>query len=172
MIQLQNALYKRARLWNNQLQPKSAWGDNPQSLRDYWGWNEVPLKRSVLVDPKSWDTVVIKLPGAACYGKGHLDSISCLPSSVHAVLQVDISKWVQSGFLVPGVDNQFVKPGSSVLFARESIDDNHAWYTQFFCEAWDSPDKMWQVVSVSGGSSTQGGCYVQAPSKTLDELAV
>ena len=69
MIGLQNALWYSRYAWSNQLSPASNWDDrNPSSMRDYWGWNEVPVPRSVMDSASNWDAIVIKLPVAICGG--------------------------------------------------------------------------------------------------------
>merc|ERR1712151_628740 len=77
MINIQNMVYWRRLDWNNQKVPLSHWEAEPGSLRQFWGWNEVPIDRTAIHDIKNWDTIMIKLPAAICGGTGVSDTVHC-----------------------------------------------------------------------------------------------
>ena len=62
MIDIQNALPWARFSWNNQLIPASSWDfQTSDELRKYWGWNEIPVAKSVVDYTGSWDAIIIKL---------------------------------------------------------------------------------------------------------------
>jgi len=164
MISLQNAIWKRAYDWSNQMIPASSWTLEAASQRSYWGWNEVPV--SVDVDsPAYWDAIFIKLPLAICNGEGDNDTVSCLSQHAQQELEVDLDKYVATGYLVVGEAFVGQRPGSAVAFLREKrVDQKTRWVREFFCEPWTGPSGKYKVVS------TKTGCYLDhasTPEATL-----
>jgi hypothetical protein len=170
MIHLQNALYWQRSSWNNQLVPESHWDDQSSTieLRKYWGWNEIPVAKSVVNDANNWDAIVIKLPADLCnqgdYGKQ--DDPSCLQQDALQQLENDLDQFVNNNKLVLGAGNVGSHPGSAILFAKEfgttygtfgETSWGVNWSREFFCTNWVSPNQKYQVVSKSDGS-----CYIDA----------
>jgi len=168
MIALQNRLYERRLEWNNQLVPKTSWdpSETPkdiESLRRYWGWNEVPVGRDTMNDPGNWDAIVIKLPAAICGSIGtNDDSAKCLGSGQQIQLERDLQAYIDRGYIVPGGDNAGNRPGSYVIFAREFMDINGQFTREFFCESWTTPNGHYRVVYDRMLPGNPGGaCYVE-----------
>lgn len=161
MIELQNMIWFHKYDWSNQLLPASSW--NPQkldSLRYYWGWNEVPLDAKIVNDASNWDAVVIKIPVAACGPSGQ-SSVSCLSSSAHQNLEDQLAWHEQNGFLKPGLQNIKTRPGSYIAFLKEWSKDPDHWQRSFYCENWTSPSGKYQVIfQPKSASSSTGACYV------------
>jgi len=167
MINLQNALWFRRFDWHNQKSPASNWQGtkSPGSDRSYWGWNEVPVDRALMNDPGNWDAIVIKLPASLC---GHVgsndDTVGCLTNGAHVQLEDDLQKYINAGYLVPGADKYGSKPGSSVVFVREVMDVNGNYQKEFYCEAYTTARKWYDIIFVSDkGPSAKytGSCYIQ-----------
>jgi hypothetical protein len=150
--------------------PASNWDaqSSTTELRKYWGWNEIPVSKSVVNDANNWDAIVIKLPADLCqqgdYGKQ--DAPSCLQQDALQQLENDLDQFVNNKKLALGYGNMGSHPGSDILFAREfgttygSFGDSSwgvNWSREFFCANWVSPNKKYQVVSNSDGS-----CYLDA----------
>lgn len=156
MIDLQNAIHWQHFDWNNELIPQTYWGTRESSeLRKYWGWNEVPVSKPLADDPQQWDAIIIKLPADVCQDDwGSTDNPSCLSYAAQEQLSEDLDTYVQKGKLVPGADNLAKRPGSYVLFVRETgtVFDWDVgefgvnWQREFFCANWVSPNKKYQVV--------------------------
>jgi len=167
IINLQNALWWRRYDWSNQKLPMSNWqgGKNPTSNRPYWGWNEVPVDRTMMNDPGNWDAVIIKLPASACGKIGsNDDSITCLSQSAQVQLENDLGKYIGAGYLLLGAAKYSTKPGSSVVLVRETMDVNGNYQKEFYCQPWTSPKKRYDIVFVSDmGPAPEGtgSCYVQ-----------
>merc|ERR1712046_183034 len=167
MIQLQNAFWWRRYDWNNQKSPASNWQGvkDPASNRPYWGWNEVPVDRPMMNDPGNCDAIVIKLPASACGKSGsNDDSVACLSQTGQVQLENDFGKYVSAGYLLLGADKYSTKPGSSVLFVRETMDANGNYQKEFYCENWVSPSQTYDVVFISDkGPAPEGtgACYIQ-----------
>jgi len=159
MIKLQNAIYWKRTEWTDpDSSPLSDLGHGTDGSRDgdrrYWGWNEVPVDRFLVNDPKNWDAIMIKLP-AAMQGYGDMDSLSTLDAGHAVALESALKVYISNGFLLPGFDNIMSRPGSYVVVVREIADDNANFQRQFFCEDWTSPNNFVQLVF----ASVQDGCY-------------
>jgi hypothetical protein len=173
LIGLQNAIYVERAAWNNGQLPIIDFTDtNPQNMRGYWGWNEVPVRSQSsgngagVDDPLLWDAVMIKLPAALCNtdaGKpedGGADSMCCLHPEAQAQLEKDLDSFVKGGGLVPGAAHAAERPGSSVVIAREYMTWNGnvpEWRRWFFCEDWTSPHGQYTIVYDQAGD----GCYLE-----------
>lgn len=169
MIKLQNELFWRVWDWNDGSKPWARWGDgsDPASQRPYWGWNEVPVDSAVASDPSNWDAVMLKLP-AMLSGTGTKDRLGMLSWGQGANLEEYLSYYIAKGILVPGGDNAKSRPGSSVVIAKEWMDESGNYQREFFCESWASPNHYYRIVF----SADTGACYVEeggtaAPLKKL-----
>jgi hypothetical protein len=168
MINLQNALWWRRNEWSNQQAPLSQWQvDNPASNRIYWGWNEVPVDRPMMNDPNNWDAIVIKLPASLGNKIGsNDDSVVDLKPAAQLALERELAKYINSGYVVLGKDKYSSKPGSSILFVRETMDFNGNFQKEFFCQWWHSPSKLYDIIFVSDNGPTSkydtSACYIQA----------
>jgi len=171
MMNLANAIYFNRYSWSNQAAPKSNWdNDHPNSLRPYWGWNEVPVNRLQIRNMQYRDAIMIKLPAAICNGDGGDDSLKCLGKGQAQNLEGDLDLWVKDGILKPGSQNIAARPGSYVVIMREwmhpiqgfSGKDN--WSRWIFCENWTSPSNKYQIVfdKISNTNPT-GACYITQP---------
>lgn len=171
MIDLQNALWWRRHEWSNQQAPLSSWQgvDYPASNRMYWGWNEVPVDRALMNDPSNWDAIIIKLP-AALGNKiaSNDDSIASLKPAAHLALEKELQNYINAGYLLLGAEKYSTKPGSSVLFVRETMDYNGNFQKEFYCQWWTSPCKWYDIIFVSDKGPTEkydnSACYIQAHS--------
>mmetsp|Transcript_650 Transcript_650/g.1144 ORF Transcript_650/g.1144 Transcript_650/m.1144 type:complete len:625 (-) Transcript_650:130-2004(-) len=161
MIELQNMLWFHKYDWSNQLLPASNWDPNRlDSLRYYWGWNEVPLDAKIVHDPSNWDAIVIKIPVAAC-GQSGQSSANCLNPAAHQNLEDQLAWHEQNGFLKPGLNNIKNRPGSYIVFLKEWSHDPDHWQRSFYCENWSSPSGKYQVIfQPKSASSSTGLCYV------------
>jgi len=159
MIKLQNELFWRVFDWNDGSMPFARWGDGSDqaSLRPYWGWNEIPVDKAAASDPGNWDAVMIKLPAMIDGGKGWEDRMSMLTWGQGADLEVKLGFYIGQGILVPGVDNAVLRPGSSVVIAKEWMNEGFNYQRTFFCESWTSPNGYYRIVYDAGS----GGCYVE-----------
>jgi len=172
MINIQNALYWSRSDWNNQLIPKSDWNSpRTEQQRRYWGWNEIPVPKSVADDPMSWDAIIIKLPADVCatgdYGAG--DNPYCLSAAAQQQLENDLEEYVNQNKLKLGTDNIAHRPGSYILFAKEygttylgttsqaAAGGGVNWSREFFCTGWVSPNGKYEVVS-------NDACYLDTAS--------
>jgi len=166
MIQLQNALWRSRFDWSNQQIPRSSWDKDPYaaSQRVYWGWNEVPVNRTVMDDSQNWDAVVIKLPAAVCPGAVKWgDSVSCLSMEAQGELEKNLDNFVSAGLLKPGLENAHSHPGSSVVFLREEPDKMMGgWVRNFYCEGFTGPQGKWEV----GYNEPEDVCYLYAAKPT------
>jgi hypothetical protein len=133
MIKLQNQIYWKRQEWNNQLVPKADYSaKDAASNRNFWGWNEIPVDRTIVADRSNWDAVIIKLPAAACGGSGDNDSLSCMDSKYHDQLETQIPHWVKTGNLELG--------STPVALVQEFMDEYQNFYRNFFCENWTGKD--------------------------------
>lgn len=154
LIQLQNQMF-----W------KYGWQVIPGTPAvQYWGWNEIPLDRNVLGNMQNWDAVVIHLPAEICGPGGDYDYADCLASDAQWKLESTLQKWVDAGYLVPGMENVGNRPGSYVVFAREFWSDDGTqhgnWFRFFFCNYWKSPGGKFEIVSYPWGDN-DGACVIQ-----------
>lgn len=153
LVNLQNALY---RIYGWQVI-----GGTPPV--EYWGWNEIPFDRNTLGDPMNWDAVVIHLPAEICNPGGDDDSVNCLHPDSHARLESTLDKWVDKGYLVPGLENIAFRPGSYVVFVREFWRDDGSeagnWFKYFFCESWAYG--KYEIYSWGQDWGDGGGCALQ-----------
>ena len=158
MIQLQNTLWKNRLQWSNQEIPQSSWSGDPASpsQRVYWGWNEVPVDRSVMDDSQNWDAVFIKLPSAIC-GGGAADSVNFLSAGAKQDLENNLAVFIKDGLLKPGLQNAKARPGSAVVFLKEEPDSG-GWKRTFYCEHFAGPQGKWDVVY----DKSHDLCYIQA----------
>jgi len=154
MINLQNALWSHDDEWLNYQAPYA--GSNTPH---YWGWNEVPVSKSIVDDPLNWDAVMIKLPA-------HVYSISDLSGQGKIQLEQQLVSWETKGKIIPGLDKISSRPGSYMVVVREDDDQAANFYTRaFFCENWTSPNNYYRLVFVPQGSVgvTSGACYIDSP---------
>lgn len=158
MILMQNAVWYRAGAWNNQKIPTTNWAADAASQRSYWGWNEVPMGKD-LDQPKYWDAIVIKLPLAICGKDGADDTASCLGGNGERMLEDDLVRYVQAGFLKVGRNFTQQRPGSSVVFLRE-IQKDSVFSREFFCQPWTSPSGKYHVVH------TNSSCFLDHSNTT------
>lgn len=145
MILMQNAVWRRAHEWSNQMVPTSDWRIGAPTWRSYWGWNEVPLSNTI-DQPKFWDAIVIKLPLAVCGYEGGNDTTACMGTNANRMLETHLKLYIAAGFLKVGKASYSVRPGSSVVFLREVRHKLSYWTRDFFCEPWSSPSGDLQVV--------------------------
>jgi len=158
LIGLQNAFYKFREDWSNQLAPKSNWDTaNPQSLRYYWGWNEIPVDRTKVSKSSNHAAIFVKLPAAICGGMGGDDSIACLSAGGKLALQRDLWKYIHDGKILPGKAMLGKHPGSDVVVVREWYDNSEDWWRRWiFCEDWWSPDGKLHIAF-----QVDGTCYIE-----------
>lgn len=155
MIMMQNIIYANK---DSQSGPGFPKPGTPAAMN--WGWNEIPLDRQTLGDPMNWDAVMIHLPAEICSSGGAEDYAQCLVSDVQWRLEQTFDKWVNAGYLVPGMDNLANRPGSYVVWVRE-IQENGDWYRWFFCSWWTSPSGKYEIVSYpAGGPNGDGACAI------------
>lgn len=157
MIQLQNALWNTHTKWLNGEAPQWS-NDNPHP---YWGWNEVPVDRSIVESPLNWDAVMIKLPAGT-------NSLNQLSSNAQSQLAQDMASWEKAGKLVPG--RPASRPGSYVVVLRELRKENsELWWRQFYCENWKSPNGWYEIIF----NPAQDACFIEKPgAETHDKVIV
>merc|ERR1712232_56222 len=126
MIAMQNAIYAARDQWNNGLTPLIE-----GSQRRYWGWNEVPVTRTLANNPQMWDAVMIKLPAQLCGGRQ--DHIGCLGAYEQQQLEEDLQSMVNNGQLVPGKAHITARPGSYMVVVREFKARADEYQRQFYC---------------------------------------
>lgn len=173
MIGLQNYMYWKRLSWSNQMAPASSWYVGmPETLRVYWGWNEVPIPIAKARDMSLRQAVVIKLPAALCPGAisnpGGTDTIACLSHGAQQNLEGDIDTWVKLGLMKSGLSALNMRPGSYVVFAREygiyftgSEGQDLNWQRYLYCENWVSPTGKWEIKFVPKSASNKyGACYL------------
>lgn len=156
MIKIQNQLWFSRRDWNNRRVPQvdysttEAWKNRP-----YWGWNEIPVSREVIRNIDNWDAIMIKLPAHACLrdDKGLSDALGCYDPRYHKSIEQSLQNFVNSGYLGLGADA--ASPSSSVVLAREYMDDSGNYFREFFCESWESPNSLYKIVF-----EPDGKCYL------------
>lgn len=168
MIALQNQFWWRRFDWNNQLTPKSDWNDDPASHRIYWGWNEIPARKVDITNPANRDAMMVKLPAGICGDGGWNDKIPCLGDGGETALERELDRWVDAGYMVPGMDNIAIQPGSYMVLVREFVDENSNWNKYFYCENWTSPNNKWKIVFEQMSDSVPtGSCYLEYASEAL-----
>merc|ERR1711998_91726 len=110
---------------------------------EWWGWNEIPVDRRSIGDQQNWEG-------------GADDAIGCLVQDAQWRLETTLQKWVDAGYLKPGLEHKDDKPGSYVVFAREFWVDNGtprgSWFRFFFCDYWMSPGNIFEIVSYPMGN--------------------
>jgi len=162
MIEMQNALWSAHSRWLNGVAPK--WSQ--QNPSPYWGWNEVPIDRTIADDPKWWDAVMIKLPAG-------LNSVNELGGAEKFQLEKDLASWEKNGKIVPGSANCATRPGSYMVFVREVTFHQDAYYRKFYCENWKSPSGWYQVVYEQPPPGKSGGaCYIDKPKAATSQSSV
>lgn len=151
MINLQNQLWWKRADWNDLTVPQveydfsgeasAAWQNRP-----YWGWNEIPMNRALIANIANWDAVMIKLPADACLSDyGRNDALSCYDPRFHKSIEDSLDSFVKAGYLGLGAN---ASPSSSVVLAREYMDETANYFREFFCESWVSPSSMYKIVFV------------------------
>merc|ERR1711865_1024645 len=172
LINLQNWIWWKRWDWANQMAPKTDWQpDDPNSMRMYWGWNEIPVDRQSLTDPLNHQAFFIKLPASICGNGGGDDSIRCLGEGQQYALERDIDRWVQHGYLVPGHDNIGYRPGSYAAVVREWWIPDWGWKRHFFCEDWVSPNGKYQIAYWPMKDDWQvGACFIDWASADWSHL--
>jgi len=165
MIQIQNAMWWFKDTWNNLYVPQSLKLDeyHPEAQRRYWGWNEVPVSNTQVLNASHWDAVFIKLPPSACGDSGKQDKMSCLTSPAALRLESLIDWYVSRKYLLPGAANIKKRPGSYVVLLREWYAGKKHWQREFFCDSWTSsaPARKYNIVfEPISSSSKQGVCYI------------
>merc|ERR1719313_391947 len=162
MIMMQNAMWQMKDQWNNLLIPASNPYDanNPSSQRHYWGWNEIPLDYQKVIKPSNWDSLIIKLPPAACGDDGRKDKVDCLPNNAQAKLETLLDWYTQHSYLKLGKNYIGQRPSSYIVFLREYFVGNRAWEREFFCSSWTSPNNKYSVVfDPMSPHDKSGVCY-------------
>jgi len=158
MIGLQNAIYARHSQWNNGMVPSLNIQNWHERNRRYWGWNEVPVSRSLISDPQNIDTWMIKLPAQLC--GGHQDHIGCLGKDQQGQLERDLQSLVQKNKIVPGANAVKSRPGSYMVVVREFTTGNSIYERQFFCQNWESPSRQFKLVWYPQKGQDPGCCYL------------
>jgi len=174
MIRLQNQIYWKRYDWSNQAAPKSSWNDKePESLRIYWGWNEVPVDINKVRDTSLRQTYFVKLPAALCPGSaGGLDTIACLSYGAQQNLEGDFNLCVGNKLLYPGVGNVGHRPGSYIVFIREYIKEGIDFQRWFYCENWISPSGKYQIkFDDMTAANPTGACYLDWGPKFTNSLS-
>jgi len=177
MINLQNKLWEYRYSWANQISPKSAWDNNsPDSLRVYWGWNEVPISRLTARDEQLRDAVVVKLPAGICGGSGGDDSLKCLGKGQGENLEGDFDLWIKNGIMKTGLDTVAQRPGSYIVVMREYMHSISGWQgpdnwsRYFFCENWESPNGKYKIVfNPKSNLFPYGVCYLDVGAGSVRE---
>lgn len=166
MIILQNEIYWARDYWLNYLTPLQ--GTDWNAIRNYWGWNEIPVKRLDIINPYYHDATIVKIPADMCGNSGIDDTLQCLSDGAQLALERDFDKWVADGYIVPGIDAVGLQPGSYIAIVREYHDDNLNWQKWFFCEDWWSPNSIWQIVYIPPDQDERGlgACYLEYWSKS------
>jgi len=152
-------------MMQNQMFWRYAWSVIPGTPPvEYWGWNEIPFDRNTLGNTDLWDAVMIHLPAEICGPGGDNDYADCLAPDAQVKLETTLQKWVDAGYLIPGMENVANRPGSYVVFAREFWDDDGTdhgnWFRFFFCNYWKSPNGIFEIVSYAWGGD-DGACVIQ-----------
>jgi hypothetical protein len=163
MIQIQNAMWFLNDEWNNRMAPQAPASTNdaaPAGQRRYWGWNEIPLARSIADDPLNWDAVVIKMPPAVCGGSGDGDNMDCLSATAQEKLET-LLDWYVTHYLKAGASHITTRPGSYIVLMKEWNVGGKSWERGFFCGAWSSPNNKYKVVYIPiSKTDTTGVCYL------------
>ena len=157
MINLQNALYREARVWSSQQVPVTSWSvSDPTAVRAYWGWNDVPVARNLITAQSNWDAVMIKLPAAAC-NNDPTATLSCVTDLNNPTygLEAQLDLWYAGGYLV----DQF-----PIVLAREWGEANPDpslgylpnFKREFFCDDWEGD--RYRIVSDPGAELS---CYIE-----------
>jgi len=156
LINLQNQLWWKRWQWNDGTVPQVEYSvTEAPSNRPYWGWNEIPVSREVITNINNWDAIMIKLPADACLrDKGRNDALSCYDSRYHKSIEDSLQMFVQANKLGVG---RGASPSSSMVLARESMDDSGNYFREFFCESWVSPTSMYKIVF---DETSEGACYL------------
>lgn len=157
MIGIQNALWSKRGSWLNFKAPY----DNSDHTQ-YWGWNEVPVSMKIADDPKWWDAVMIKLPA-------NLVSIGQLGGGQQQQLEKDLDSWVAKKHIIPGATQCSKRPGSYMVVVRETKKGGHDsshYVRTFYCEAWTSPGKKYQLVYHAPAGKDGGACFIDYAPKT------
>jgi len=169
MVNMQNWLWWKwqSGAWTEQL----GW-PGIGNEREYVGWNEIPVDRANIGNPKLWDAFVIKLPANVCGTPNYeaTDDPSCLDNEAQSRLEDRIDQWIGRGYLKPGKKMLDQQPGSYTVFAQEYKDGKSGnWRRVFFCVSWQGPTTRWQVVSDPiSDENPDGACYLdQAVGITL-----
>lgn len=161
MIAMQNAIYATRDQWNNEKVPLP-----DASHRRYFGWNEVPVTRTLVDDPGNWDAMMIKLPATICGGP--LDRLDCLSGAAKQQLEKDIDVMVTKGKVLPGLDHITSRPGSYMVVVREFETGRGEYARQFFCENWMSPGGKFRLVfSAEKNESSPGLCFLDHGNVTV-----
>lgn len=161
MINLQNWLWWDRTLWNDQLQPIADYWNSKDVVhaRRFWGWNEVPVSRTVVQNANNWDAVMIQLPAGIC--SDGVDTPFCLSQDAQAHVDQDLAAWRSSGYLKPGLHNVAKRPGSYMAFVRQKIDASGNYFKEFFCTSWTSQGGKFAIVYLPiSGLNPTGACYV------------
>jgi hypothetical protein len=150
MINLQNWIYFDRLDWSNQTVPITNWAANPpDSLRPFWGWNEIPVDRLVVSNRAYWDAVVIKLPAQACPNNASAATLSCVVDLNNAQygLKPQLDAWYSNGYL---------SDGDPVVLVREFADGSNNFSREFFCENYQGGG--YRIVSDPGADLN---CYIE-----------
>lgn len=163
MINLQNQLWWKRWDWSDRTVPYVDYDSStPWKNRPYWGWNEIPVSREVITNMENWDAIMIKLPADACISEnGRNDQLSCYDIRFHGAIEYAIQQHVDAGYLGVGKSAQV---SSSVVLAREYMDDSGNYFREFFCEAWVSPSGNYQIVFNPDDNGSDGACYLESHS--------
>jgi len=140
--------------------------------RRYWGWNEVPITRTLADEPSTWAAVMVKLPAQLCGGHG--DALHCLSGVAAQQLESDLDTFVSKGKLLLGKENVKNRPGSYIVIVREYAVSWGNYERQFYCENWSSPNNKYQIVFDPQQGSDTGACYLDhgGPNATTTRIVV
>lgn len=136
MINLQNQLWWKRAEWNDRTLPRVKYDpSSAQANRAYWGWNEVPINRSIALDESTWDAVMIKMPAAFCGEDGKNDFLNCGPTTYQTELEEQLDVWSQQGTYLQ----------KEIVIAREWMDSSGNYFREFFCQDWKSPSGKYNI---------------------------
>lgn len=147
MINLQNWFYLK----------RTVYSTNAIDTHSYWGWNEIPVTKSITDDAQHHETLAIVVPEG-------LDSLNQLSNQYKKLVNQALNWYVNKGYLVPGADNAGKRPGSYVVVLKQyqdsSIYGSPRYQRVFFCE--DVTFNKYKIVYFppSQDPNGKGACYI------------
>jgi len=131
-----------------------------QTTLDYWGWNEIAVKREI-DDPANqyWKALLVFLPA------GSKVSLNRLEKDDQWDFHEQLKEFKKDGWLVPGVANIGVRPGSYIVMAKEEDDESGSgnFMKHFFCEGWELDGSELKICFKNQDEAIKetGYCYVE-----------